>query len=147
MKRFQFVVAITATPEQVWKHIITQDSFKEWTSAFAEGSYFEGSWEEGETIRFLKVNEEGLKEGMVGVIEKNEPFRHISIKHIGWVVKGEDDTSVEWAPAYENYTLEETEQGTKLIVDADILEEYEEMFTRLWPKALDKLKTLAEKQN
>ncbi|MBL8338258.1 MAG: SRPBCC domain-containing protein, partial [Rhodoferax sp.] len=47
LKRIQFSVTIAAPASVVWHHITTADSYRIWTSAFAEGSYFEGSWEPG----------------------------------------------------------------------------------------------------
>lgn len=62
---------------------------------------------------------------------------------------GVEDTSSEairaWSPAYENYTLTATPQGTKLTVDQDITEDFESM-PEAWPKALETLKALCEKR-
>jgi hypothetical protein len=48
-------------------------------------------------------------------------------------------------PAFENYTFKEKNGTTEVIVEMDINDEYKEMFEGMWPKALQKLKELAEK--
>ncbi len=71
-----------------------------------------------------------------------------SIKHIGIIHDGVEDTESEearkWAPAFENYTFTEENGKTTVAVDMDIEEEHEDMFQNMWPKALQKLKELAE---
>ncbi len=48
---------------------------------------------------------------------------------------------------YENYTLTDVDGKTQLEVDLDSEEEYADMFDEMWPKALEKLKELAEASN
>lgn len=50
VKRIQFSAFIEAPPERVYQRLIDIDSFRDWTSAFAEGSTFEGSCAEGNRI-------------------------------------------------------------------------------------------------
>jgi len=45
----------------------------------------------------------------------------------------------------ENYSLKTQEGKTELVVDMDIAEEYKDYFNTTWPKALEKIKELAEK--
>jgi hypothetical protein len=49
-----------------------------------------------------------------------------------------------WAPAFENYTFREKNGATEVLVDMDIDEAHKTMFEDMWPKALEKLKELAE---
>jgi hypothetical protein len=51
--RLQFTRSILAEPHVVWSHLTDPNSYRQWTSAFAEGSRFEGAWESGAAIRFL----------------------------------------------------------------------------------------------
>jgi uncharacterized protein YndB with AHSA1/START domain len=44
MRTLQYSVEIAAPPATVWDVMLAQDTYRDWTSAFAEGSYFEGSW-------------------------------------------------------------------------------------------------------
>lgn len=149
MKKIKQSIEINAPREQVWDAVVNDVKYRLWTSAFQEGSYFEGGWNKGDTIRFLGTNENGEKEGMVAQIEESIFPEFISIKHLGYVSKGVDDTTSEeirsWAPAYENYTLEELEKGrTLFIVEADTTDEYYPMFMELWPNALRNLKEVSE---
>ena len=51
----------------------------------------------------------------------------------------------EWAGSLENYTLKTVNGKTELTVDMDVTDEYKDYFEQAWPKALDKLKEIAEK--
>ena len=125
--------------------------YREWTAAFNPGSYYKGDWSKGSKILFLgpdpKTGEEG---GMVSRIAENKPYEFISIEHLGIVINGvEDSTSEEarkWAPAFENYTFKEKGGATEVLVEMDIEDENKKMFEEMWPKALQKLKEIAEKQ-
>jgi uncharacterized protein YndB with AHSA1/START domain len=145
LKRLQWSVNIAAPAPKVYQTLIGPESYTRWTSAFGDGCYFEGSWQKGQRIRFLTP--EG--HGVVSEIAENRPNEFISIRHLGYIADGVEDTSSEairaWAPAYENYTLAATPQGTKLTVDQDITAEFESLL-EAWPKALEKLKTLCEKR-
>ena len=46
------------------------DTYRDWTSAFAEGSHFVGSWEEGARILFLGPS----GDGMVATIAARRPY-------------------------------------------------------------------------
>ena len=116
----------------------------QWATSFAEGSYYEGDCSQRSTIRFLTTG----SHGMVSVIAKNRPNEYLSIKHIGVVNHGVDDTASDeveaWAPAYDNYTLKEIDCGAELIVEMNVPPEYENYFAKTWPKALKAVKKLAE---
>jgi hypothetical protein len=42
VKRIQFTAEISAPASVVWRHVTSLESYKIWTSAFAEGSHFKG---------------------------------------------------------------------------------------------------------
>lgn len=125
-------------------------TYREWTKAFNPGSYYKGSWEEGSKILFLGPDPKtGVEGGMVSRIKENRPYEFLSIEHLGIVVNGVEDTTSEeakkWAPAYENYTFNEKDGGTEILVELDLDEEHKDMFADMWPRALEKLKELSEK--
>lgn len=144
MNTLHFSKTINAPAGKVWNTMFEDETYRQWTTAFTEGSHFKGSWEEGKKILFLDAN----GTGMVATIAENRPYEFISIKHIGIIHDGVEDTESEeakkWAPAFENYTFTEEEGKTTVTVDMDIMEEHEEMFNKMWPKALENLKKLAE---
>ncbi len=143
-KRIQFSIVIAAPVSVVYELMTDAESYKDWTSAFAHGSYYEGSWSAGERIRFLSPT----GEGMVAEIAENRPNEFISIKHLGLIVNGVEDTDSDvvrsWAPAFENYSFMPVAAGTKVIVDQDVNEEFESYMVEAWPKALARLKALCE---
>lgn len=61
---------------------------------------------------------------------------------------GQEDTTSDaatlFAPALENYTFVETRGATEVRVDMETPEKYRPMFEASWPKALQRLKELAE---
>ncbi len=73
----------------------------------------------------------------------------MSFKHLGMVKNGVEDLSSEqikeWSGALENYRLKTLEGKTELVVDMDMTDEFKDYFINTWPKALDKVKELAEK--
>ena len=102
-KTLTFEIAIRAPRARVWDIMLDPETYKAWTSAFCEGSYFVGSWDEGAKIQFLSPS----GDGMTAVIAENRPHEFVSIRHLGVIEKGVEDTSSAkvraWAPAYENY--------------------------------------------
>ena len=145
MKRSGFSVAIAASKRKVWNTMLEPDSYRAWTAAFMEGSYYEGSWETGAKIRFLSPG----GDGMIAEIAENRPFAFVSIRHLGITKDGVDDTESPaaraWTPAYENYTFTEKDGVTEVVVDVDVNERYEKMFRNTWPKALRRLKEICER--
>jgi hypothetical protein len=72
----------------------------------------------------------------------------MSIEHLGIYKDGIEDTTSDeakkWTPAFENYTFESVDGGTKLSIDQDIDEEHKEMFENMWAGALQRLKEITE---
>lgn len=150
MQKLLFLILINAPKDKVWHSMLDDKPYREWTKAFNEGSHYKGSWEKGSKILFLgpdpNTGEEG---GMVSRIAENKPYEFISIEHLGIVQNGVEDTTSEvarkWAPAFENYTFNDKDGATEVLVDIDIEDEHAQMFNEMWPEALRKLKELAEK--
>lgn len=144
MKTLHYSIDIDAPKEKVWHTMLDKETFKIWTAEFMAGSYYEGTWEKDEKIRFM--DPEG--NGMNSVIAENRPYEFTSIKHLSIIKDGVEDTespeSKKWAPAYENYTFREHDGQTEVLIDIEILEEFAPMMEATWPKALAKLKTMCE---
>lgn len=143
-KTLTFSVSIHAPRTRVWDTMLSADGYRAWTAVFMDGSYFEGSWAQGEKIQFLAPN----GEGMTAVIAENRPYEFVSIRHLGEVREGQEDTTSEkvlaWAPAYETYTFAETAGRTAVTVTVDTLLEHESYMSETFPKALASLKALCE---
>ena len=144
MEKINIKTVINAAPEKIWKVLWDDTTYRKWTSAFSEGSYAETDWKEGSKVLFL----DGKGQGMVSRIAENRPNEYMSIEHLGEVKDGVEDTSSDrvkaWAGAHENYTLKKVNGKTELSIDMDITEEFKEMFSQMWPKALDNVKKLSE---
>ncbi|MEN9649393.1 MAG: hypothetical protein RL094_360 [Candidatus Parcubacteria bacterium] len=150
MQKIHFSILINAPRKKVWDSMLGEDSYPKWASAFTPGSYFKGSWDEGSKILFLGPSSDGTGEGgMVSRIKENRPHEFVSIEHLGMISNGVEDTTSEevkkWVPSYENYTFVDKDGGTEVSVDMNILDEYKTMFDEMWPKGLQALKDLAEK--
>ncbi len=150
MQKLHFSVVVNAPKERVWHAMLDDEPYREWTRAFNEGSYYQGSWEKGSKILFLGPDPEtGEEGGMVSRVADNRPYEFISIEHLGIVHRGVEDATSEtarkWAPAYENYTFKEKDGATEVLVDMDMEDEHVETFKRMWPDALQRLKEIAER--
>ena len=144
LTRMQFRATINAPVDAVWNFMLGAGSYPRWTKAFAEGMYYEGSWSKGSRIRFLDPS----GDGMIAEIAEHRPHEFISIRHLGYIIKGVEDTESDairaWAPAFENYTFGTVPEGTRITVDQDVTEEFEQYMSDAWPKALGLLKQLCE---
>ncbi len=144
MKKLQFTTLIQAAPGQVWDTMLGPVTYRIWTAAFTEGSYFEGTWAKGERMRFLAPG----GNGMVSEIAECRPHAFLSIKHLGEIKGGVEDTESEavrsWTPCFETYTFTPLGSATELTVDMDMAESFEAYMAGVWPKALSLLKALCE---
>lgn len=151
MEKLILSIDINAPQETVWNAITQDESYRKWTSVFQPTSHFTGGWKEGDTIHFVGINEEGEKEGMYSEIAASRFPEFISIRHLGLIKNGEVDTTSdsvkEWAPSYENYTLQKiADRKTRFHLEMDINEEYFTTFENLWPKAMAMLKDICEER-
>lgn len=146
---FHFEININASAEHVYKTMLDENKYKEWTSEFNPTSHFKGSWEKGSKILFPGTDKDGATSGMVSKIKENIPNRYLSIEYLGTVRDGKEITSGpeidDWAGAMENYTFSFVNDKTLLSVDIDSINEFNWYFTETWPKALKKLKSICEK--
>ena len=145
MIKITFSAAIHALKQRVWYVLWEKSFYEQWTSLFAEGSTVKtDGWKEGTKVLFVDPN----NSGMLSIVAANKPYEFMSFRHIGMVNNGVEDTESEavksWAGATENYTLKEESGFITLTVDMEITEEHKDYFNTTWPKALDKIKELAE---
>lgn len=145
MEKLQFRITINAPREKVWNILWDDANYRKWTTAFHEGSHaVTDNWKKGSKVLFLGPN----GEGMVSRVAENIPNEYMSFEHLGEVKDGVEDTESErvktWAGSHENYTLKTVDGQTELTMDMDINDEYKDMFSKIWPKALASVKEMAE---
>ncbi|MEI8201315.1 MAG: hypothetical protein WCG21_14755 [Eubacteriales bacterium] len=143
MKKIQFSVEINASKESVWATLWEDATFRDWANIIDEGTYMKGVMKEGNEIEFISaVNGYGV----TSLIEKLIPNEFVLFLHRADTKEsGQQEREKEWTGGTESYSLTEKDGVTALIVTADIPDELEEIFNARLPKALDRIKTLAEK--
>ena len=142
MRKLHFQKTIRAPREHVWKTMLAPDTYRDWTAAFADGSYYEGRWEKGEQVKFLTPG----GEGMLAEIAESRPPEFLSIHHLGEIRKDGGGAARTWeGEAYENYSLAAAGDTTTIRVDMDVVPEYEAYMREVWPKALDRLAAVCER--
>jgi predicted 3-demethylubiquinone-9 3-methyltransferase (glyoxalase superfamily)/uncharacterized protein YndB with AHSA1/START domain len=148
LHRLHFSIEIDAPRNTVYSTMLDDAAYRDWSAAFSPGSRFQGDWSEGSRIRFVDSAAEGER-GMLSQVRVNRPGEYLELEHLGLVGDGREDTTSEaaraWAGAHESYTFTEADGKTVLAVEVDTVSEYREAFGEMWPRALDRLKALAEK--
>ncbi len=148
MHTLRFAIHVNAPRKQVWHAMLDDATYREWTSAFSPGSYYKGSWEQGSSIEFLGPDPEGktAEGGMFAEIAENRPYEFLSTRHLGVIENGVKKPWGADKPVYENYTFADKDGGTDVTVElTGIPDEYMAMYDDTWPKALAKLKEIAER--
>ncbi|MDX2188419.1 MAG: SRPBCC domain-containing protein [Bacteroidota bacterium] len=152
MKKLQFKVKINAPVRKIYDFMLgisNKSTYEQWTTLFNPTSTYEGSWDKGSKILFVGIDESGEKGGMVSKIVENIPNRFVSVQHYGLLQANKEITEgpevEKWANGFENYTFEEKNGTTMVIVDLDTTEDFLVYMNETYPKALDKLKEICEK--
>jgi len=141
MEILNFEIEINASPEKVWSVLWADISFRQWTSAFTKGSFYEGTLEEGSVVKFLDPD----NNGMYSRVEKNIPNEEMQFLHLGDIYEG-IETPQKWDDATETYILEENEEGVLLKIRVNTSEEFKDFFEEKFPVALSNVKHLSENQ-
>ncbi|MCB9034771.1 MAG: SRPBCC domain-containing protein [Chitinophagales bacterium] len=152
MQKIQYKKAINASAQKVYETMLglkDKTTYEYWTATFNPTSTYEGSWNKGSKILFVGMDENGKKGGMVSEIVAHEPANFVSIRHYGFLDGDTEITTGEqvekWASGHENYSFEEEHNITTVTVEMDVIDEYLDYFNNTYPKALDKLKEIAER--
>jgi uncharacterized protein YndB with AHSA1/START domain len=141
--RLHYTIDIDAPRERVWAVLWDDKTYRDWSSAFMEGSHLAGELKEGNKVQFLDPS----GSGMASIVEKKVPNERMTFRHVGEIKDGKEHPArPSWANAHEEYVLRDNGRGTTLTVDADSADEYKEMFEKAFPKALQRLKELATQQ-
>lgn len=144
MKDLQFSIDIAAPVARVWDRMFDPLAYRDWTRAFAEGSYYEGVWAAGHRLRFLEPR--GF--GMEAIVDECVLHERLSLRLVGEIRDGKPlaGSRLHHEPAHERYVFNAVSGGgTHLVIQ---LQSWDDGFTDFlqdtWPKALLRLKALAE---
>lgn len=141
MEELSYEIEINAEPEKVWSVLWGDITYRQWTTAFSEGSFYEGTLEENNIIKFLDAKQNGMYSRVEKVIANEE----IKFLHLGEIYEG-IEVPQNWGDATETFFLEENEEGTLLKVKIMSSEEFKDFFEEKYPKALMIIKHLCENQ-
>jgi uncharacterized protein YndB with AHSA1/START domain len=145
METLEFKIEIEAPKEKVWKVLWDDETYRQWTSAFCEGTYAVSDWNEGSKIHFLSPSGEGMN----SIIESKIACEYMAFRHIGelknFVEMPIDAATQEWSGAMETYRLTQNNGTTTLEVTMDCVEKYVDYFKKTFPKSMEAVKELSEK--
>ncbi len=146
MKKLESKIDIAASPKKVWDTMLKPETYKEWVNAAWPGSYYEGSWKQGENIRFISPGQGGT----LATIVECRPYDYVFAKHVAVIDAngGEDRDSKaaqDWIGTTESYTFTEKNGKTQLRTEMNTNPEWAKMFSDGMPKALAKLKEICER--
>ena len=144
MKQMQFSIEINASKAKVWATLWEDATFRDWASIIDEGTYIKGEIKEGNEIQFLSsVNGYGV----TSQVEKLDRDTFVLFRHSADTKDhGEQERKKEWTGGTESYSLTEEGGVATLTVKTDVPIELEDLFNISLPKALERIKTLAEEK-
>ena len=145
MQKLQFSINIQASKEKIWLVLWGDKTFRDWANIIDEGTYMVGEMKEGKEIQFIS-SVSGY--GVTSLIDKLVLNEFVLFKHmVDTKESGEQQRENEWSGGTESYSLKENKGITTLIVELDVPPEQIKTFKDRLPKALKRVKDLAEENN
>ena len=142
MQKQQFSITITASRDRVWNVLWQDQTFRDWASIIDEGSYMVGELKTGSQIQFISSSS-GY--GVTSLVEKYIPNELLILRHQADTQdNGKNERDQEWTGGSEKYTATDHDGITILTVEIDTPPELVEIFNDRMPKALARVKVLAE---
>ena len=141
MQKLQFSIEIRSPKETVWKTLWEDKTFRDWASIIDEGMYMTGDLKEGNEVQFISPSGAGV----TSLVDKLIVNEFVSFRHMMDTQDG-GEREKEWTGATESYSLTESGGVTVLTVELDVPSGQEETFKVRLPKALERVKILAEKK-
>lgn len=143
MKELQFQVSINASRERVWDTLWQDETLRQWAGIIDPGTYMVGDLKEGNEVQFISANGYGV----TSLVEKLTPGEFLLLKHQADTQDtGKQERENEWTGGSERYSLTEKNGTTALVVAFDVPPEMEDYFKTNYPKALERVKVLAERE-
>lgn len=142
MKELHFSIDISATKKRVWDTLWQDETLRKWAGIIDPGTYMVGDLKEGNEVQFISA-ENGY--GVTSLVEKLIPETFLLLRHHADTQdSGTRKRAKEWSGGKESYSLTEKDGTTTLTVAFDVPSEMEEYFKSIYPKALERVKVLAE---
>ena len=142
MNELRFSIEIEAASERVWDTLWQDETLREWASVIDPGTYMVGELREGTEVEFIS-SENGY--GVTSLVEKLVPGEFVLLRHRADTQDaGTRERDQEWTGGAESYSLVEHDGTTTLSVAFGVPPELEEEFRVNYPKALERVKELAE---
>lgn len=143
MKQMQFTVEINASKEKVWDTLWQDETLRQWAGIIDPGTYMKGELAEGSTVEYISA-ENGY--GVTSLVVKMTPNEFLLLKHQADTQEsGHKTRDNEWTGGNESYQLSQKDGITTLTCTFDVPKKMEDYFNEAYPKALQKIKELAEK--
>ena len=140
----QFSIEIHSTKERVWDILWQDKTFRQWASIIDPETYMVGDLKEGNEIQFIS-SQSGY--GVTSLVEKLIVNEFLLLRHRADTQEGGKlEREEQWTGGQESYSLVEKNGSTTLTVAFDVPPELEEEFKVNYPKALEKVKVLAERK-
>ena len=144
MKELQYSIKIDASREKVWNTLWQDETFRIWASVIDPETYMVGELKEGNEIQFISA---ANGYGVTSLVEKLIDGEYLLLQHQADTQNtGKDEREKQWTGGTESYKLVEEGGTTTLIAGCDVPPEMEEYFNETYPKAIEKIKELAEKE-
>ena len=143
MKEMQFSIEISAAKERVWNTLWQDETLREWASIIDPETYMVGDLKEGNEVQFISA---ASGYGVTSLVEKLVAGEFLLLRHRADTQdSGTRERENEWTGGEESYTLAEKDGTTTLTVAFGVPPELEEYFKVTYPKALERVKVLAER--
>lgn len=141
MKEMQFKIVINAPKEKVWQTLWQDETLRSWAGIVDPGTYMVGELKEGSTVQFNSA--EGY--GVTSLVTELVPGEFVLFRHQADTQdNGKSDRDDQWAGSQESYRLTENNGATTLDMKFDVPPELEQIMSTSYPKALERVKELAE---
>lgn len=144
MKKMKFSIEISASREKVWDTLWQDETLRDWASVIDPETYMAGELKEGNEVQFISA---ANGYGVASKVEKLVTGEFLLLRHQADTQgHGKREREKEWTGGEESYSLVEKDGITTLTVAFDVPSELEEEFKISYPKALERVKILAERK-
>ena len=143
MRKMRFSIEIKASKGKVWDTLWQDETLRQWAGVIDPGTYMAGVLKEGDEIQFISGNGYGVTSKVL----KMMPSEFLLLRHTADTQDyGKREREKQWTGGEESYSLAEADGATTLTVASDVPAELEGYFKDAYPKALERVKNLAERK-